>query len=137
MIEGQAKCRSCKGSGRSKLKLHAGLGVECGTCGGTGRICKTAPLENEARVRLQRTGSPALAWSAEVPGVGLWWHTTSRARYARPHEVNLCRDGVLRSGSRTCRDGYFVSAASLGGWWWPVKIEPPIVEPPGNEKLCD
>lgn len=57
MNEQRVKCRSCKGTGRSKLKLHAGLDAECGTCGGTGRICKGAPNADKTRVRLRRAGS--------------------------------------------------------------------------------
>jgi len=75
--------------------------------------------------------TPTPQWQLTPPGAGLWWHTKSKAEFARPHELNVTRDGVLRSGMITDNWGTFVRADSLGGYWWPVPITRPAVEVPG------
>lgn len=77
------------------------------------------------------TKAPAPQWQLTPPGAGLWWHTKSKAEFARPYELNVTRDGVLRSGAVTDNWGTFVRADSLGGYWWPVPLTTPAAEVPG------
>lgn len=73
MIEGSAKCPWCDGTGRRVYRDATMIHGPCNKCEGTGQILAAPPLEDETRVRLQRTGSPALTWTAEKPKEAGWW----------------------------------------------------------------
>jgi hypothetical protein len=95
--------------------------------------------EDEARVRLQRTGYSALTWSAEKPKAAGWWwvkgHKDTSVTAVRFFNEKLVVYIYEINGDCPIDD------PRISHWRWagplPEPQEPPPVESPDNEKLRD
>ena len=70
MSDLRTKCHTCDGKGKVRGLLS--ILRSCPDCDGTGQIPNVVP-SGQDRVHSQRTGYPALTWSAEKPKAAGWW----------------------------------------------------------------
>lgn len=69
-------------------------------------------------------------WTKKPPGPGLWWHANFSSKFSKPVRLNLSPDGVLRHDSLADRDGIFITAESMGGFWWTEELLRPDAATP-------